>query len=578
MSSSPKPSFYLAVLLVILGLLGYAWMQFKAKEPTAAVFGAPASSSAGIDAAPASGSEPEAPDSSTPTTVKEYTYVAASKLPEVKGVSNYNELGADRVVKFAINVWAGWAPIVYANGGSKPGKQWSAPGGKPFKVELVLIDDPVQMANAYATGDVHIGWATVDMLPLLLETLKRDSRVMPRVYQQIDWSNGGDGIVVRDAIKSAKDLRGKTVVLAQNSPSHYFLLNTLINAGVDPSEVDMRFTSTAFEAASAFNADKKIAAAVTWAPDIYTLSEAKGNRMLVNTQTANKLIADVWFARADFAKDNPDIIEGLVRGIFDAMIALEAQNNKQVVAKQMGDFYGIPEGDTLAMLADAYATNYAENKDFFLNQNSPTNFERTFNTARMLYRKAGVADSRVTFDQIVDFSVIQKLGKEAKYASQKSTYAPNFAPLSASAIQGEGGEILTKTVVIQFFPNSSELSKKVTKLVNGQTLEEDYDPQVPAVLEEVGRLSGQFGAARIVIEGHTDASMKGTVPEAAVQELSTSRADAVKQALVKRFPNLNPNQFAVQGMGWTRAADQSDPDNHSKNRRVEIKVYPLEQQ
>ena len=45
--------------------------------------------------------------------------------------------------------------------------------------------------------------------------------------------------------------------------------------------------------------------------------------MLVTTQTANKLIADVWFARADFAKDHPDIIEALVRGIFDAMERLK---------------------------------------------------------------------------------------------------------------------------------------------------------------------------------------------------------------------------------------------------------------
>ena len=45
--------------------------------------------------------------------------------------------------------------------------------------------------------------------------------------------------------------------------------------------------------------------------------------MLVTTQTANKLIADVWFARADFAKDHPGIIEGLVRGIFDAMEELK---------------------------------------------------------------------------------------------------------------------------------------------------------------------------------------------------------------------------------------------------------------
>ena len=33
---------------------------------------------------------------------------------------------------------------------------------------------------------------------------------MPRIFQQIDWSNGGDGIVVRDNIKTVADLRDKT--------------------------------------------------------------------------------------------------------------------------------------------------------------------------------------------------------------------------------------------------------------------------------------------------------------------------------------------------------------------------------
>ena len=82
---------------------------------------------------------------------------------------------------------------------------------------------------------------------------------MPRIYQQVDLSNGGDGIVVRENIKTVADLRGKTVVLAQNSPSHYFVLNALINAGVQPSEVKFKFTQDAFQAAAAFNADKSIA-------------------------------------------------------------------------------------------------------------------------------------------------------------------------------------------------------------------------------------------------------------------------------------------------------------------------------
>src|SRR4030095_12040578 len=137
----------------------------------------------------------------------------------------------------------------------------------------------------------------------------------------------------------------------------FFLLNTLISGGLQPSEVQYKFTQDAFQAAAAFNADKSVSCVVSWAPDIYNLSEARGNRMLVNTQTANKLIADVWFARADFAKDNPDIVEGLARGIFEAMEALKTQESKAKTAKLMAAGYSIPEKDALSMQGDAHSTN-----------------------------------------------------------------------------------------------------------------------------------------------------------------------------------------------------------------------------
>src|SRR5213076_616842 len=228
-NGQPRPAFYVAVLLVVIGLVGLALWRYGAIGP-----GGGEGRFSSEELKQMKGGA-EAPDSSGITTVEEYKYVAAAKLPEVKGISSYKPM-ADRTVRFAINVWAGWSPIIYANNGFKPGKVWKAPGGKDFKVELVLIDDPIAMRDAYAAGNLHVGWATLDMLPLFLEGLRKDSRVMPRVYQQVDWSNGGDGIVVRDAIKNMSDLRGKTVVLAQKSPSHYFALNALINAGVQPAE------------------------------------------------------------------------------------------------------------------------------------------------------------------------------------------------------------------------------------------------------------------------------------------------------------------------------------------------------
>ncbi len=571
MAGKPKTAFYLVLVLVVVGLVGFAvwrseWLFPPEKQP-----------GEGDNGEVALG--PEAPDPGRVTTFQEYDWAKRERLPEVKGTSAYNPL-ADNTVRFALNVWAGWGPIIYANDGFKAGKIWKNPDGEDFKVELVLIDDPVAMRDAYAAGEVHVGWATLDMVPLFMDGFVRagDSRVMPRIYQQVDWSNGGDGIVVREHIKTVRDLRGKQLVLAQNSPSQYFALNMLVGAGVQPSEVEMVYTKTAFGAARAFEVQKDITGAVSWAPDIYNLADVKGNRMLVTTATANKLIADVWFARADFAQDHPGICEGLVRGIFDAMEELKVQENQQECAKLMAAGYDIPASDVMGMFADAHSTNWAENREFFLNRNNPTNFEAVWNQAYRLYRRIGsIEQKKVPFDQVMDVSIIKKLGQEPKYASQKDEYKISLAPKTVGQIMLESEEILTNTVVIHFYPNDWDLYKKITKEVDDKSVEELYDPNVDLVLDEVAKLTEQFGMARVIIEGHTDSSKKGLVPADLVEELSMNRANAVKEALVNKY-RLDPNKFAVDGKGWKVPGDPQDPLNQAKNRRVEIKVYSAEQE
>src|SRR5207237_3688950 len=106
---------------------------------------------------------------------------------------------------------------------------------------------------------------------------------------------------------------------------------------------------------------------------------------------------------------------GIARGIFDGMEELKAQEAKQKVAKLMAAGYSIPESDALGMLGDAHSTNYAENRDFFLNQNNATNFERTWSTAYFLYKKINAVTDQTSFDAVMDFTIIQKLGAEPKY-------------------------------------------------------------------------------------------------------------------------------------------------------------------
>ncbi len=522
--------------------------------------------------------EVEAADTGGVTTVSEYSYVPTEKLPPVQGVSNYQWNDADPVVEFPINVWIGWLPIVAANHGFAPNEESVFFKEFGFKVNLKLIDDPVVARDAFASGESHVLWGTLDMMVLFAPELMKDSRTAPRIFQQIDWSNGGDGIVVRGNIKTARDLRGKTVVYAQNSPSQYFLNNLLINAGVQPGEVNHKYTATAFEAAAAFVADKNIDAMVSWAPDIYNIPDrVKGTKILTTTAEANKLIADVWAARADFAKDHPKVIKGLVSGIFSAMEDLHNDTFKAQAMQWMAEGYGMPVDEVQSMAADAHSTNFAENKAFFLNKNEPANFERTWKNITFVYRELGLIGTPVRFDEVMDFSALKAIDKAGTFANQKDEYRTSFAPTSYSRVNAES-PILTQTIRINFFPNSSNLYEPQHNESNQPIANTLYDPTVTATLEKVGRLAGQYERAVIAVVGHTDASMKGRgVQFESVRELSLDRAEAVRKALIEKY-GFDPNKFVVSGKGWNEPADPSDPDNHALNRRVEVSVYPPEAQ
>lgn len=520
----------------------------------------------------------EAPDTSGITTVNEYSYVPAERLPPVKGVSSYTWDADEKVVQFPINVWIGWLPIVAANHGFRPNEDSLFFKEYGFKVNLKLIDDPVVARDAFAAGESHILWGTLDMMVLFAPELLKDSRTAPRIFQQVDWSNGGDGIVVRGRIESARDLKGKTVVYAQNSPSQYFVNNLLLNAGIQPGEVNHRYTATAFEAAAAFVADSSIDACASWAPDIYNIPEkVPGTRILTTTAEASRLIADVWAARADFAKDHPEIVKGLVAGIFTSMDQLKDDTFKARAFQWMAEGYGMSVDEVQAMSADAHSTNFAENKGFFLNQNEPANFERTWKNISFVYRELGLIDAPVRFDEVMDFSVIQQLDREGAFKHQKDEYVSTFVPTSYSKVQAEA-PILTQTIRINFYPNSSNIYEPQHDESGRAVANSLYDPTVAATIEKVGRLAGQYERAIIAIVGHTDASMQGRgVRFEDVRQLSLDRANAVKQALVEKF-KFDPNKFVIEGKGWNEPADPDDPGNHALNRRVEISVYPPEAQ
>ena len=532
---------------------------------------------------PASGqtSDPvEAPDNKGITTVSEYKFIPQERLPPVKGVSSYDWDEKNKIVVFPINVWIGWLPIVAANHGFKPNEDSIFFKKYGFKVDLKLIDDPLVARDTFAAGKSHILWGTLDMMALFAGELMKDSRTAPRIFQQIDWSNGGDGIVVRGNIRSVKDLIGKTVAFAQNSPSEYFIHNLLINAGLSPNKIKAKYTATAFEAAAAFVSDKSIDACVSWAPDIYSIPEkVTGTRILTTTADANRLIADVWAARADFAKDHPEIIKGLVAGIFEGMSMVKNATLKAKAFQWMAEGYNLKFEDVKTMENDAHLTNFSENKEFFLNSNNPTNFERTWSNINMVYRDLGKVATPIRFDEVMDFSFLQTLDKDTAFKDvvkdQTDVSVSRFAPTTYKKVSAEA-PVLTQTVRINFYPNSANVFEPEHDELGNGVPNSLYDPNVEATLEKIARMVGQYERATVAIVGHTDSSMKGKVPEKAVTDLSKDRANAVRDALIRRY-KFPLNKFVSEGKGWNEPANSSETNNHTNNRRVEIQVFTPEQ-
>lgn len=577
MSNQPKPTFYLVLGIIVTAVTAIAVSR---TEKFMRLFSPRMQFSSNIDSSRLG--KVEATDATLEpiTAVKEYAFKPAERLSALRGPSIYKPM-ENNTVRVAVSRRAGCWPIILANNGFKPEKIWKTSDGKEFRVELVTIDSPDRAFFQTPQGRlIHVGCDTLDRITLSAEGIE-DGRDMPRVFLQLAWSNGADGIVVRDDIKTLTDLRDRRLLLSQTSP--YFAMNVLIAAGVQPSE--MRITQNMSDGsttvAAMFAADKQAgkqyAGVIATTPELSKLATTAGNHLLIDTTLANRLVTDVCFARADFARDNPSILESLARGIFDAMYTMKNADPKTVCAKLMAAGYKISETDAMAMLGGVEATNWAENYQFFLNQNNPTNFDRLWRQAFAVYRRLSlVKGSPVRFDEVMDFSAIQKLGEEEKYKLQLGEYRPPASPQIIGRIREDSPNMLTNALVVYFAPNDSDPNRKVGLQIDGKTVAERYDPNVENVLDGVGKLVERLGPSRIVIEGHADNSLRGQASsDPSIKELALNRANAVRDALIEKF-NFEPAQVISGGFGWDRPADPREPFHYARNRRVEIRIYPVE--
>ena len=101
----------------------------------------------------------------------------------------------------------------------------------------------------------------------------------------------------------------------------------------------------------------------------------------------------------------------------------------------------------------------------------------------------------------------------------------------------------------------------------------DIQPQFQPTLDQIAQTLGAYPQTMIDIYGHTDST--GT--DAYNQTLSENRARAVANYLQTR--GVQPVRMATQGFGESQPiADNNTDAGQAANRRVEIRIVPVEQQ
>jgi len=178
--------------------------------------------------------------------------------------------GAGREFQIAWSVWTGSMPFKLME---TKGFLARHAADKRIKVKLVEFPNYMDSVTAFAAGKLD-GCALTAM-----EALQPAAAGVDTVAIVVnDTSNGGDGVLVR-GIDDLKGLKGKEILLAELSVSHYLLVRGLESVGMKEADVKIKNTD-ADEAGKAFVADPKVEAVTTWNPHLFQAVESGKGKVI----------------------------------------------------------------------------------------------------------------------------------------------------------------------------------------------------------------------------------------------------------------------------------------------------------
>ena len=216
---------------------------------------------------------------------------------------------AQEKVVLGMSGWTGFQPLKLAELAGIFKKN-----GVDIEIRFIA---PVQRSAALASGALNAAATTVDQ-----HIVWTSAGIATIQVALIDKSKGGDGLAVRNHIKSIKDLKGKSVnVDGPGTVQHFMLSYILEKNGMSIQDV-IRSTMAAQPAAQAFVAGQGDAA-LTYEPYLSSVREKPDAGKILVTSNEYPVVVDVLVFRKDFIEKHPKVVKATVDSFFEALDMLK---------------------------------------------------------------------------------------------------------------------------------------------------------------------------------------------------------------------------------------------------------------
>ncbi len=299
-------------------------------------------------------------------------------------------------LKMGFSAWPGWFPWQVAEEAGLFQKNG-------LDVKLTWFSGYVDSINALAAGKLDANAITLNDTVSAVSTGADLVVILAN-----DNSTGNDQIIVRDGIKSIKDLKGKKVAAELGTVDHYMLLLGLAKEGM--TQKDIIFQPMETGAAAAAFAAGKVDAAGVFAPFTTNAIKRPKSRILFTSRDFPGAIPDHLVVSRKFLKERPADAQKLIDTWFDTLDYIKA--NPEAAMKIMAKRAGVTTAEYRDYDAGTRIFTLKENLSAFAPGKDASHLNYSARTTSDFLLKSGLIKKPVNTEAILNPTFVKAAAKK----------------------------------------------------------------------------------------------------------------------------------------------------------------------